>query len=335
MDTKHLIDAIVRQTTVLIGQLSTAAGIRAPLARVADQVFLDLSRELEAQGVSRKVAADMFGLALRSYQKKIQRLSGSATHRVNTLWGAVVEYLRAERGASRQALLKHFSAEDPFDLAAVLKDLVSSGLVSSAGRGTAMYYQIASAEARAAMAGAAEIDAVTNLVWLTIYDHQRIGRSALLSELPFDAGLTLRAIEVLVEDGRVALEVRDGVEELHCTELHIPVGSEQGWEAAVFDHFRAVATAIAAKLRASGGRSRRTDVIGGATVSFDLQNGHPHEEQVYGLLQRVRTDVNELWDRVTEYNRTHPVDPNGRIEVTFYFGQSVLGDDDLERRDEV
>lgn len=80
-----MIDAIVQQTTVLIAQLSTAAGIRAPLARLADQVFLELSRELEAQGVTRKVAADMFGLAPRSYEKKIQRLSESATRREQTL----------------------------------------------------------------------------------------------------------------------------------------------------------------------------------------------------------------------------------------------------------
>jgi hypothetical protein len=84
METRHLIDAIVQQTTLLIAQLSTAAGIRAPLARLADQVFLELSRELEAQGVTRKVAADMFGLALRSYQKKIHRLSESATQREQT-----------------------------------------------------------------------------------------------------------------------------------------------------------------------------------------------------------------------------------------------------------
>ncbi len=82
MQTRLLVDAIVRQTTVLIGQLCTAAGFRAPLAQVADQVFLGLARELEAQGVGRKVAADMFGLALRSYQKKIQRLSESATFRL-------------------------------------------------------------------------------------------------------------------------------------------------------------------------------------------------------------------------------------------------------------
>lgn len=94
METRHLIAAIMQQTTVLIAQLSTAAGIRAPLARIADQVFLDLGRELEAQGVTRKVAADMFGLALRSYQKKIQRLSESETQHNPGTDGSDGEVLR-------------------------------------------------------------------------------------------------------------------------------------------------------------------------------------------------------------------------------------------------
>ncbi|HMA94799.1 MAG TPA: hypothetical protein VKP30_19045, partial [Polyangiaceae bacterium] len=61
-----LIQAIVRQTTILIAQLATSHGSRAPLAQIADQVFLELVRELERQGVSRKVSADMFGLGLRT-----------------------------------------------------------------------------------------------------------------------------------------------------------------------------------------------------------------------------------------------------------------------------
>ena len=44
METRHLIDGIVRQTTIPIAELSTTAGIRAPLSRVADQVFLNLAR---------------------------------------------------------------------------------------------------------------------------------------------------------------------------------------------------------------------------------------------------------------------------------------------------
>jgi hypothetical protein len=67
----------VQQTTVLIAQLSTAAGLRAPLAHVADQVFVELSRELEAQGLGRKVVADMFGMALRGYWTPRARAFGS------------------------------------------------------------------------------------------------------------------------------------------------------------------------------------------------------------------------------------------------------------------
>ena len=93
MHTRLLIDAIVRQTTVLLAQLSTASGTRAPLAHVAGEVFLSLAREIEAQGVGRKVAADMFGLALRTYQKKVQRLAESATEVESTLWEAVLDFI--------------------------------------------------------------------------------------------------------------------------------------------------------------------------------------------------------------------------------------------------
>ena len=88
MNVGYLIDSIVQQTTVLIAQVATTAGVRAPLAHVANRVFLDLVTEIERQGVARKVVADMFGLALRSYQQKVQRLSESATDSGRTLWEA-------------------------------------------------------------------------------------------------------------------------------------------------------------------------------------------------------------------------------------------------------
>ena len=75
MNLKLLMDGVVRQTTVLLAQLSTTAGARSPLAHVADQVFVELAREIESQGVRRQVVADMFGMALRSYQKKMRRLT--------------------------------------------------------------------------------------------------------------------------------------------------------------------------------------------------------------------------------------------------------------------
>src|SRR5690242_15481271 len=93
MNLRLLIDGLVRQTTVLIAQLSTSEGARSPLAHVADQVFFELARELEAQGVRQRVAADMFGIALRTYQKKMQRLAESQSARDRTLWEAVLSFV--------------------------------------------------------------------------------------------------------------------------------------------------------------------------------------------------------------------------------------------------
>jgi hypothetical protein len=134
MNSKLLIDAIVQQTTVLIAQLSTAAGIRAPLAHIADQVFLELSREIERQGVSRKVVADMFGLALRSYQRRVQRLSESASIRDRTLWEAIYDFVSEEGHVSRKRVGLRFRNDSAEHVAAVLNDLVSSGLIYASGR---------------------------------------------------------------------------------------------------------------------------------------------------------------------------------------------------------
>src|SRR6478752_6246246 len=112
MTIELLIHAIVRQTTILIAQLATSGGGRAPLAQVANQVFLDLVRELERQGVSRKVSADMFGVGLRTYRRKIHRLSESSTERGHSLWEIVLEYVKAHELVTRLEILQRFSSDD-------------------------------------------------------------------------------------------------------------------------------------------------------------------------------------------------------------------------------
>jgi hypothetical protein len=94
---RALIDGIVRQTVVLIAQLATSGGLRAPLSHIAQKVFLDLAQELERQGVTRKVSADMFGMALRTYQRHVQRIAQSQTEQGQSLWEAVLGYIPAVR----------------------------------------------------------------------------------------------------------------------------------------------------------------------------------------------------------------------------------------------
>ena len=326
MHTKLLIDNIVRQTTILIAELSTAAGVRAPLAHIADQVFVDLARAIEAQGVGRKVVADMFGLALRSYQKRVQRLTESVTVRDRTLWEAVLDFLREEHGATRARIFERFGRDDERDVAAVLKDLVGSGVAYVSGRGERTLYGLTSDDEQRHMAEGQQATAMPSLLWMTIYHRGGATDVELAEAVGLPSNEITSALAALVNEGRVVCG-QDG--RFRAETLTIPVGARAGWEAAVFDHYQAVAKAIAHKLRAGEMRSEAADVIGGATLSFDVWAGHPMEKQVYGLLQNERERINALWDEVTQYNEQHPPPGEGVTKVIFYFGQNI--EQDTER----
>lgn len=321
MHVKLLIDEIVRQTTVLIAQLSTAAGVRAPLSSLANQVFLELARELEAQGVRRTVVADMFGLALRSYQLKFQRLSEASPSR-SSLWQEIHARLRA--GAhTKSELVSALRTADATDVTTVLNDLVGSGLAYVSGRGVSAVYGLTPETDRLHHSQLDEQQALSHLMWQLVATGRCTKREDLEKQLHVGASDFEQALTTILQDGRVA--ERDG--HLTAESLDIPVGAEQGWEAAVSDHFRAVATAIAAKLRY--GRSEHGDRVGGATYRFTVHAEHPHEGRVYGLLERQRTELETLWTEVSEWNAKHPP-PEAAPTVTFYIGQHVTLDDIVE-----
>ncbi len=165
------------------------------------------------------------------------------------------------------------------------------------------------------------------MVWLAIYRRPST-RTELAASLSFEASLVDAAIDALVSEGRV----RRDCDSLSAQTFLVPVGSEQGWEAAVFDHFSVVANAIAAKVR-RGARSGADDVVGGATLTFEIAPGHPNEQEVYGLLARVRRDVNDLWARVIQHDERHPEVGKQKVKVTFYFGQNVEDTDDGVREE--
>jgi len=324
MNLKLLIDSIMQQTTVLIGQLSTAAGIRAPLARVADQVFVDLARELDAQGVPHRVAADMFGLALRSYQKKVRRLTESASVPDVTLWQAVLEYVEKEQPVRRKAVIERFRADGEREVGAVLVDLVSTGLVYQTGHGASAVYRVTSAADLAYLGRENEKEKLLPLVWMAVHRQPGATAAQVAATLSLEPGAVTQAVSALVLEGKLAQRGQGDTAPLEATHLVVPVGAELGWEVAVFDHFRAVAGAIAAKVRGGTPRSAGTDEVGGATLSFDVGDGHPFEPRVRRLLRDVREQVNALWNDVERYNAEHGL-PAVPRRIYFYFGQYVDG----------
>ncbi len=324
MNIKLLVDAIVQQTTVLIAQLSTNAGVRAPLAHLADQVFLSLTREIEAQGVKRKVVADMFGMALRGYQKKTQRAAASASQQGKTLFEAILDYVESSRGCSREALLHRFRHDNEREVLGVVNDLVESGLLYTTGSGASTLYGVTSEAERQQFTRRSDTHALASMALGVIYRNPGITKDELCAQLRATEAELDAALQCLLIERRVEPE-GDG---FRAPSFLIPTDAPHGWEAAVFDHFQAVCTAIANKVQLRHRQSELSHLVGGSTLHFEISARHPGLPKVLRLLDEVRVMTDAVWDEIYRYNEQHPSSGADRINLTLYYGQNV---DDLEK----
>jgi hypothetical protein len=324
MNTQLLIDAVVRQTTILIAQLATTGGARTPLSDVAGQVFVDLARELHRQGVSRKVAADMFGLALRTYRRKIQRLAESETLTGRSLWEAVHDFVGAQPVVTRADVLRRFHRDDESTVRGVLQDLVESGLVYQAGRGAASSYRVATrADLDYVRENEREADGADTLVWAIVYRLGPLSRTKLAQHLAMSATKLDASISRLLDQERI-VPVDGGQETTYrAPSFVLPLGASQGWEAAIFDHFQAVVNTICHKLRSDPGSSGKDDRVGGSTYSLEVWPGHPMEEEATGELVRFRERLGGLRRRIAAHNANCRM-PSKRMRVVAYAGQFIL-----------
>jgi len=320
VNTHLLIDAVVQQTMVFIAQLATSGGVRAPLAHVADQVFLDLTNELQNQGVTKKVIADMFGMALRTYHRRVQETRQSRTDAGRTVWEAVLEFIRESEPVSGSEVQRRFVHDDAEVVSGVLHDLVNSGLAFRSGRGDGAIYR-AAAEADFAVANGSGSDAAEWLVWLSVYRKAPLTLAQVAEVTRLPPATCENALLELVEHGRIS-KSEDPEPRYRSEVFEVPLGESQGWEVAVLDHYQAMTSAICAKLAERGARA--SDTVGGSTWSLDVWAGHPLEEEATKTLARMRQELEELRSRVDQHNEIAAPDAP-RQRVVIYVGQYVRG----------
>jgi hypothetical protein len=320
MNAQLLIDAVVQQVTVLIAQLATSGGLRAPVAHIANQVFVQLAHELESQGVSRKVSADMFGMALRAYIRKLRRLTEAETDPGSTLWRAALEFIRSAPLVTRAQLSERFGRDEERQLLSVVHDLIESGLVFRSGAGPRAVYRAATEAELGELSRLSSEHGFDEWLWVVVYRDGPLSEAELAERTTRALSDVSAALERLSSEGRVQ-RLPDG--RLSARDFVIPLGSARGWEAAVYDHLKAVVQTITQRLQLaeSGGRDQGT--VGGSTYGFDIWPGHPFEAEVLELLRSFRERAGELRSRVEGHNRRSGVPASFR-EVVSYVGQCVF-----------
>jgi hypothetical protein len=146
MTREFSIEALVRHTMIDVARLATSDGARVSLARISEQVFLELTSELERQGVTKNVVADMFGMSLRTFHRRVQQVRREHAER-RTVREAVLEFVTASEPVSAHSVQQSFLRHAGELVSGALNDLVHAGLVSRSGWGeNAVYRRVARAD---------------------------------------------------------------------------------------------------------------------------------------------------------------------------------------------
>jgi DNA-binding MarR family transcriptional regulator len=187
----------------------------------------------------------------------------------------------------------------------------------------------ADAPARRALAGAIDHDrALANLLLVAIYRHGPIDRAGLLELMPVDETALERALTSLEQHGRVEREGSGAQARFRCERVVIAFHDPEGWEAAVYDHYQAMVTALCRKLAHGLSHAEPDESLGGSTYSFDLWDGHPLAHEARSLLPSLRRAAQSLRARVEAYNERHPVPEHVTpFRVVAYVGQTVIGEE--------
>jgi hypothetical protein len=136
------------------------------------------------------------------------------------------------------------------------------------------------------------------------------------------------ALNRLVAAGLVNQAADGGEVRYACESLVIAFGEGSGWEAAVFDHYQALVSALVTKLRAGTRRADLGDAVGGSTFTFDLWHGHPMQGEVLGYLRAMRERGMQLRSALQQYNDSCEPPPAATpLRVTAYVGQGVTDDE--------
>jgi hypothetical protein len=234
----------------------------------------------------------------------------------------VLDYIGQGEMRSRAQILARFSHDDHNLVRGVLHDLTENGLVFSAGSGGDQVYRGTTRAEQLQMGRLADAAGLQELLWAFIYREGPVTRAELGEFAASNPSQIDAALAQLVALGKVTASGEGDVRSYRAERLEVLLEAAAGWEAAVFDHFRAMVQTICQRLTTArnGDAAQR---VGGSTFTLDVWEGHPLAQEAYGVLARFRSEHAALFERVEQHNAEH-ARPDDYDQVVIYAGQHVL-----------
>jgi hypothetical protein len=170
-------------------------------------------------------------------------------------------------------------------------------------------------------------------LWAFVYREGPSTVAELATRTQLDEAELEPVLQRLVDAGRVECLSQGETRSYRASSLVVPLGSPVGWEAAVFDHFKALVNTITGRLRSDRSSPSLADRVGGSTYTLDVWPGHPLESEVLDSLKAMRSKLGHLRQRVEDFNLKREL-PENHTKVVLYVGQCPIaqggGHDDAD-----
>ena len=121
---QRFVKTVVYQAGRLAGATAVADGARRSLGWIQDILLLGVVDELEEQGLSRKVIADILGMTTRTFQRHLSAARAGSQVGI-TLWQFI--HRRCETPQTKEAITAWFPASRKLEIHSLLRDMIQSG----------------------------------------------------------------------------------------------------------------------------------------------------------------------------------------------------------------
>lgn len=321
IDANLLIRTLFELTAQMSVDVIHASGARPDLKHIMDEVFMTFAEQFHEIGLPRSVAADMFGLVVRSYLKRIQNYEENRGEVSQPLWKRILLLIAEEPNIDLETLLSRFPVGYVKSVKTSLNDLCDQGVLVETRRRKVVRYTIG----LDTQVEEDKYEQVKQFVWLLIFNakqpltHEKISQTL---HPVYSGELIEQCLGDLIAEGRVAQN------QSTTPSSYVNNGQETpppfGWESAVYMHLHAVFNALMLKLNMmihDDAPNVPGHYIGGSTWTFRLWEGHPMEDEVLNTLSQQREAMQVLFER----SKTHeePEDQEQIYQCDLYVGQGL------------
>ncbi|GEM_PF-4795367 len=287
------VDTTLSSAASIIAAIMTRNHQRRSYQNIGEKLFKNIAEELIRRDVPYRVAADMMGVSLRTFHRKLKNAKLVDSGRAAT---AILSYIVDLKEVGRIELYGHFHFLDPALIGSILKDFQASGHIEIEGE-------------KIESLGQKEIHKETvsqNYVHFVLIQHPEMTVADLVAITPLSTFECQNILDTLIQKERIE---KVGEKYTAHTPLLLSRQSMHEDESLIFGlsmMFDAACKAIKIRIDSEG----ETKNSQGNLRSFRVKKGDANDRRIIATLDKLSDSMSELWKKIrSEKKRAGNISP--------------------------